>query len=377
MLIKNRSSWTRFYLIIECMRVALAHDYLNQYGGAERVLEVLMEIFPDAPIYTLLYDKAATFGRFEGRIKRTSFLDHEFVRKHHRLFIPLMPLATFFLNIDGEYDAIISSTAGYAKGFRHKKQALHVAYCHTPLRYAWEKEYLTNLISNFQLLISKPILGYLRRWDYRAGQKPDILIANSNFIADKIKKYYGRNAEVIYPPVNLGVFYPDPTVKSRDYFLAAGRLLHYKRFDLIIKVFNELKLPLKIVGSGPEIIKLQELSVSPLTSFMDFDSDDGMLREIYSGAKALIFPQVEDFGLVAAEAIACGTPVIAYNVGGAKEIITHGENGLLFDEQSLESLKKAISEFSNYNFDPQKVALTAKKFSKGNFVEKFKSILCN
>lgn len=357
------------------MKIALAHDYLNQYGGAERVLEALMEIFPDAPIYTLMYDRAATFGRFEGRVRKTSFLDFEFARMHHRLFIPLMPLAARLLRIDRDYDILISSTAGYAKGFRHNNKMLHIAYCHTPLRYAWEKEYLGTLVSPPLMPLSSIFLRYLKWWDYHAGQRPDILVANSRFIAEKLKRYYNREAEVIYPPVDLGVFYPDPAVQSREYFLAVGRLLHYKRFELIIKAFNDLRLPLKIVGDGPELAKLKKMSESPHTEFVDFKANENMLREFYSGAKALIFPQMEDFGLVAAEAIACGTPVIAYNAGGAKEIVLHGENGILFESQTEEALKQAVRTFQLSAFDSRKIAESAKRFSKAAFRDKFRSLV--
>jgi len=359
------------------MKVALTHDYLNQYGGAERVLETLMEIFPDAPVYTLLYDRQKTFGRFDGRVKKTSFLDLDFVRKNHRLFIPLMPLAAQMMLVDDGYDLIISSSAGYAKGISPKSNVKHISYCHTPLRYAWEEEYLTGVISNFQLSIFKSILNYLRNWDFRAGQKPDILIANSRFIADKIKKYYGRDSTVIYPPVDLKVFNPELT-NPKSYFMAAGRLMHYKRFDLIVKSFNALRLPLKIVGSGPEFERL-ESRIKNLKSrnieIIPFIKNTNELRELYCGAKAFIFPQVEDFGLVAAEAIACGTPVIAYNAGGAKEIVAHGENGILFNEQTENSLKNAVQEFSKYKFDPVKVAASAKKFSKEEFIRKIKTLV--
>jgi len=371
------------------MRVALVHDYLNQYGGAERVLEILMEIFPDAPIYTLLYDKDRTLGRFEGRVKKTSFLDFGPIRKKHRPFIPFMPLAAQTMAIDDGYDLIISDSAGFAKGVTLKANSLklkapfHISYCHTPLRYAWEEEYLTGIISNFQLSISKPILKYLRNWDYNAGQKPDILIANSNFIAQKIKKYYGRDTIVVYPPVDLNVFCPSSTrcsLSSTSYFLAAGRLMHYKKFDLAVRVFAELGLPLKIVGGGPELEKLKEIRDELRADNIEFVSfvSDEELRSLYCGAKAFIFPQVEDFGLVAAEAIACGTPVIAYNAGGAKEIVFHGENGILFNEQTAESLKGAVIEFSKYSakggFDPQKIAASAKKFSKDEFIKKIKNL---
>lgn len=374
------------------MKIALAHDYLNQWGGAERVLETLSEMFPKAPIYTLFYDKDKILGKFSGRVKQTSFLDFPLVHKWHRFFIPLMPLASNSLFIDKEYDVIISDSAGYAKGIKYeddgRKCPLHISYCHTPLRYAWEPEYVSSKFSAYggpaaggktQKLISfgtKPLLSYLRKWDYAAGQKPDILIANSNYIADKIKKYYGREVKVIYPPVDLKVFHPDKKKVKKNYFLAAGRFMHYKRFDLIIKAFNKLELPLKVLGYGPEERTLKTLAWNPKIEFIPFKKDLADLRKIYSHARALIFPQIEDFGLVAAEAIACGTPVIAFNDGGAKEIVNRN-SGILFEEQSVESLSEAVKKFiaREKKFLPVKVAKEAKKFSKENFVREIHSLI--
>jgi len=360
------------------MKVALAHDYLNQYGGAERVLEVLMKIFPEAPIYTLLYDKEKTFGRFDGRVKKTSILDRDFIRKSHRPFLPLMPIAARFLNIDPGFDVVITSSAGFAKGFTHKHNSpapYHVAYVHTPLRYAWEQEeYLSKILDKHQFAVARPVLNALKYLDFKSGQRPDVLVANSGYIAEKIKKYYKREAEVIHPPVDLSVFYPDPKGAKRKYYLAVGRLLHYKRFDLIVRAFNKLKLPLKIIGDGQELGTLQRMSYSNDIEFLGFVRDENELRKIYSQAKALIFPQVEDFGLVAVESIACGTPVIAYNAGGAKEIVQHGVNGMLFNEQTEDAIIHSVAEFSKKKFNAKKVSETAKQFSAENFREKIENL---
>lgn len=354
------------------MKIALLHDYLNQYGGAERVLESLIELFPEAPIYTLIYDKEKTGGRFHHCKIKTSLLDFPLSRKYHRAFIPLMPLAAKTLDLGGKYDFIISDSAGYAKGIAyHDCCTPHISYIHTPLRYAWEQsQYLTGLISNFQFLISKPILNYLKRWDYRAAQKPKVLIANSQFIADKIKKYYNRDAVVIYPPVDTNKFFHDSKfmIHGSNYYLAVGRFLHYKRFDLIIDAFIKLGLPLKIIGSGPEEQKLKIAAKNNNNiEFISFVHNENELRKLYNGAKALVFPQVEDFGLVAAEAQACGTPVIAYAAGGALEIVKDGETGVFFQEQKPESLISAIEKFKKLKFDRKKIADSTHRFSKENF----------
>ncbi len=356
------------------MKIALVHDYLNQYGGAERVLETLMEMFPDAPVYTLLHDPAKTFGKFTDRVKKTSVLDFQFARDNHRLFIPLMPIATEMLDLGDEYDLIISDTAGYAKGIKYGAKTKHISYVHTPLRYAWETDYLNFQFSifNFQKLkpFLKPVINYLKNWDFQAGQKPNILISNSSFIADKVKKYYGRDSEVVYPPVDSERFYyvPKSYDKNNTYYLAIGRLLHYKRFDLVVDAFAKLGLPLKVVGSGPEYesIKRQVSSIKNIELMPAVKTDDE-LRQLYGGAKALIFPQVEDFGLVAAEAQACGAPVIAYAAGGALEIVEDGKTGVLFNQQTVDGLVEAVQRFETMSFNRRSVSMAAKKFSKINF----------
>ncbi|MEK7574445.1 MAG: glycosyltransferase [Patescibacteria group bacterium] len=359
------------------MRVAIVHDYLNQCGGAEKVLAVLAEIFPQAPIYTLFYDEKKTRGYFANRVKKTSFLDFKIVKNHHRFFIPLLPLASNSLKLDRSYDLVISSSAGYAKGFNFKN-AFHICYCHTPLRYAWEKKYLEGLdlfrIPSLKTL-AKPIRAALRHWDKKTSQRVNLFIANSSFTAQKIKNFYQRDSEIIYPPVDLKKFYPEPRKKTDGYFLTVGRLIHYKRFDLVIEAFNRLNLPLKIVGEGPELLKLKTLAKSSLIEFIPFVENLDGLRKIYSRARALIFPQIEDFGLVAAEAQACGLPVIGYNAGGLKEIVEEGKTGLLFNEQTPESLIKAIEVFNKTRFPQAKIIQNAKRFSQDNFKSKIQEII--
>ena len=353
------------------MRIALAHDYLNQLGGAEEVLMTLTEIFPNSPIYTLNYSPEKTHYLFkkhqENNLIKTSALNYlPLSKSHHRIFIPFMPLFSQSLRIE-DYDLVFSDSAGFAKNFNIKSK-LHIAYCHSPLRYAWEEDYLTTKIkisaNNF---IIKKILKYLRDWDYEGAQKPDILIANSKFIAEKIERYYNRKAIVIYPPVDRKIFFYNPKVKKENYFLAVGRLMHYKRFDLIIKSFNKLQLPLIVIGNGPEEKKLKKLNTSPKTQFVDFITDKNKLSQFYSQAKALIFPQIEDFGLVAAEAQSSGLPVIAYKEGGAREIIIDKQTGIFLNHQDSEELIEKILDFEKYNFNPEVISQSAERFSKENF----------
>lgn len=352
------------------MKVALVHDYLNQYGGAERVLEAIAELFPDAPIYTLFYDPEGTFFKFAHRKIIASPLDKiALVKKRHRLFIPFMPLAAGRLLVKG-YDLVLSSSASYAKG-ANIQGGYHVTYCHTPLRYAWEdKEYVKThpmFQSSFSRFAGSLVARYLRVWDARAAQKPNLYFANSRFIADKIERYYNREAIVLHPPVDHDVFYREKSAKKK-YFLGMGRMLHYKRFDLVIDAFKILKLPLKIVGMGPELVALRaRASGAENIELLDYIDDEDELRKYYNGARALIFPQVEDFGLVAAEAISCGTPVIAYRAGGVQEIVTEGASGIFFDEQTPEAIVRAVRSFLHKRWDGRTVSKQGARFSKVNF----------
>lgn len=360
------------------MKVAILHDYLNQYGGAERVLQALLEMFPEADLYTLLYDPERTKRAFEGRVTGTSRMDVPVVRRYHRAFIPLMPFAAATMNsARNPYDLVLSSSAGYGKGI-HIGGRVHVSYCHSPLRYAWEFDYLKSVpFSPWPLreAVLQPIARALKRWDRNAARRVDVFLANSHFIADKVNAYYGREAEVVYPPVDTNVWKPLAGDQRRDYYLMAGRLLYYKRFDVGIRAFRELGKPLVIVGAGPEEAKLKKLATllsrqagSPLITFMK-DLSDAELRTQYAEAKALIFPQVEDFGLVAAEAQACGTPVIAYGKGGGAEIVVNRVTGLHFTPQTPEGLVDAVLRFEGMRFNRRAIVKNAARFSKATFVK--------
>jgi glycosyltransferase involved in cell wall biosynthesis len=352
------------------LRVALVHDYLNQFGGAERVLEALMRRFPHADIYSLMHDPARTMNRFDGRTVHTSFLDFSLAHRYHRLFIPLMPAAIRTLKLQGQYDLILSDSAGYAKGISCPQNTFHLSYCHTPLRYAWETDTYFGHRVRARLFTSlfRPAFNYVRAFDYRAAQRPDVLVANSHFIAEKVRDYYGKDVPVVHPPVDERVFYYDTSVPHSDYFLAFGRLLHYKNFDLVLEAFRGLSERLVVAGGGPEIESLRQRAVDMHNvTFVPFGRDDNAVRELYCGARALIFPQVEDFGLVAAEAQACGTPVIAYAQGGVLEIVRNGETGVFFKEQTPEVLRIAVNEFNDGAFDREVIATHGVQFSTERF----------
>jgi glycosyltransferase involved in cell wall biosynthesis len=356
------------------MKVAICHDYLNQWGGAERVLETLMEMFPDADIYTLLHDEKKIRGKFTGRIAGAGFLNTPLIARHHRAFIPLLPLAASRIKAQKTYDLVISSSAGYAKGFNIQAKH-HICYCHTPLRYAWESGYIDELprVPSIFKIAARPIAAYMRYWDKSTAQRPDVIIANSHFIAGKIKKYYGRDAEVIYPPVDsTKFFYKKPT--QAPSYLMVGRLLHYKKFDLGIRACMSLERHLKIIGTGPQIKSLKQVADPTYIEFLEKVTDEE-LQKHYRGARALIFPQVEDLGLVAAEAQTCGTPVIAFNQGGATEIVRDGKTGILFNEQSPEAVVSAIKKFEDTNFNRKLIAEASLRFSKETFKDKIKACI--
>ncbi len=351
------------------MKIAILHDYLNQYGGAERVLEALLDLFPDAHIHTLIYSRERTYGRFHRNVYRTSFLDFPLARRNHRAFIPFMPLAARRLALREDYDLIISDSAGFAKGIPCHPGTFHLSYCYTPLRYAWE---LDNYFANpLFKTVFRPAFDYLRSWDFAAAQRPDEFLAVSGFIAGKIRGCYGRDATVIYPPVDYHRFRYDPALQPSTgragHFLAAGRLMHYKKFHLVVDAFLRLRLPLVIVGIGPEKEALRKQAAGAENIRFLEEIDDKDLRALYNTARAFIFPQVEDFGLVAAEAQACGCPVIAYRAGGALEIVEEGLTGLFFDSQTPDAVVEAVRRADSLTFDRRSIARISRRFSLDRF----------
>lgn len=347
------------------MRVALVHDYLIQYGGAERVLEQFAQLFPDAPIYTLLYDKAASGYAFEGREIRTSFLQ-KFPRakSFYKFLALLMPIAIENFDLRG-YDLILSSSASYAKGVLTDAKSLHICYCHTPMRYAWLDYKKIAGDSFYPLALSRfiPFLTpYLRFWDRISAARPDYYLCNSNFVKNRIAKYYRREAVVVYPPVNFSHY---AISAPQNYFLMSGRLVPYKRFDIAIKAFNELGFPLKIMGAGPQYHRLKKMAKTNI-EFVGLVSEHDLSRH-YAQAQALIFPQEEDFGIAALESMAAGRPVIAYGAGGALESIIEGQTGHFFYEQTPQALKNAVLQFTKMQFDPERIRAHAQQFDRGNF----------
>ncbi|MDD5083473.1 MAG: glycosyltransferase [Candidatus Moranbacteria bacterium] len=353
------------------MKIALVHDYLVQRGGAERVLEVFTELFPYAPIYTLIYDQDAMQGLFAGKDIRTSFLQRfAWIRRNHRLFPPLMPLAIEQFDFS-QYDIVLSDSSSYAKGIITKPKTLHICYMHTPMRYAWDdcQKYTQDFgfpkfITRFVPFFMNPI----RLWDKASADRVDNFLANSRFVAKRIWKYYRKEANIIHPPVDVNRFFIAP--KQEDYFLMVGRLIAYKRHDIAIEAFNSLGLPLKIIGRGLEIERLKKIA-GPNIEFLGRVSDEE-LPEYYAKCRAFIFPQEEDFGIVAIEAMASGRPLIAYRGGDIAEHLENGKMGMFFERQDAAAIVEAVTNFKDGDYDPTYIRNKALQFDKDHFKAKIK-----
>ncbi|MBI3290665.1 glycosyltransferase [Candidatus Falkowbacteria bacterium] len=356
------------------MRIALVHDHLIQEGGAENVLEVFQEIWPQAPTYTLLYDRKKLGEFFKDKDIRTSFLQNwPGALKHYQWFLPFMPSATESYDLM-QYDLVISSSSAMAKGIITRTNTLHFCYCHTPTRYLWSDthRYLEEL--KYSRLIKKfipHILTKLRAWDQIAAQRPDYFIANSKDVAGRIRKYYRRDSIVIHPPVETDRF--KIADKIDKYFLTGGRLVAYKKFDLAIKAFNRLGIPLRIFGAGPEEKNLKALAKGNIEFLGKISRED--LAKNYSQAIAFINPQIEDFGITAVESMASGRPVIAFSAGGACETIAENKTGKFFDEQSWEALADAVVRFKPENFDPKTIKAYAEQFGVDRFKNQIKNLV--
>jgi len=348
------------------MKIAFVHEYLNQFGGAERMLQVLCSIFPNAPIYTLMYDREATGGIFDGKVVRTSFLQNfPFAKKHHHLFPLLMPLGIEQFDFS-QFDVVISISASFAKGIITKPATRHICLCLTPPRFLWDNSQKFMEEFGYPSFIKKiipPFITYLRIWDKEASCRVDDFWSISKFVKDRVRKYYNRDSELIYPPINVSKF--NISNEVGDYFLMVGRLVSYKRFDLAVHAFNKLGLPLKIIGIGPEMNKLKKISKKNV-EFLGLVSDE-ILAKYYSKARALVFPQEEDFGIVPLESMASGRPVIAFRGGGAVETVIGDKTGVFFDEQSEESIIDSIRKFNDMRFDPAVCRSRAEEFDTGIF----------
>ena len=361
------------------MRIALIHDYLVNYGGAEKVFKALADIFPEAEIYTLFYDQKTKKQFFPDRIVHTSFLQKFplFLRKNYRWLLPFLPIAAETLDFR-EFDVVISATHSWVKGIITRPKTLHICYCFSPTRYLWDKAR-----KNF-------LLHYFRVWDRQASERVDEFIAISKTVQQRIKKYYKRESVVIYPPATQAsllalragppVQFPafaEASAGKKEFYLIVSQLRKYKRIDLAVEAFNKLGLELVIIGVGPER-KTLEMKAKKNVKFLGWKSDE-VLAEFYKNCTAFIFHSEDDFGIAPVEAMSFGKPVLAFRKGGAIETIVEGKTGEFFDYQNAAVLADGMRRLRGNlkNYDPIFIQNHAQKFSKERFEKEFKNFIDN
>ncbi len=347
-------------------KVAIVCDWLTGIGGAERVVLELHHMYPEAPIFTSQYDNKA-LPWFNDADVRTTWLQK--LPKSLKKFLPVLRAWTFSRLDLSDYGLVISSSGAEAKSIKTGPNTTHICYCHAPTHYYWSRydEYIKNPgfgwldpLARFGLKI---LVNPMRKWDKKAAQRPNFLLANSTYTQDAIKKYYNRDSTVLYPPVEINRF--SVSKNERKGFVIAGRQTPYKRIDLAVAACTQLNLPLTVIGNGPEHDNIVSLA-GPTINFITNVSDKDMAK-YFGQAKAFIFPGIDDFGIVAVEALAAGTPVIAYKDGGALDYIANGKNGIFFDHQTVESLVDALKQAANKSFDHVAISKSAVKFSVDNF----------
>lgn len=346
------------------MQIALVHDWLNQRGGAEDVLEALVEQYPGAPVYTSIYDPDRMPDAYRTWDIRTTWMDRlPGIHARHQPYLPLYPAAFGSLDLSG-YDVVLSNKSGFCHGVRTGR-AKHICYCLAPTRYVWQFDaYVAREnLSARSVHILKPVIAQLRRWDYQAAQRVDHFIAISTDIQRRIRQFYDRDSVVIYPPVDTDRY--EPASRVEDYFLIVSRLIPYKRIDLAIEACNRLKLPLIVAGDGRDRARLEAMA-GPTITFVGRVADSD-LPGLMARCRAFIFPGMEDFGIAPVQAQAAGRPVIAYRGGGALDTVIEHQTGLFFDEQTADSLRRALEHFEDCSFSPAACRANAERFDQQVF----------
>ncbi len=356
------------------MKIAIIHDWLTVNGGAEKVLTSVLKLYPDADIFTLV-DFLSDEDRktiIDGKQATTSFIQNlPFSEKKFRNYLPFFPLAIEQFDLS-DYDIILSFSHAVAKGVLTAPHQLHISYVHSPIRYAWDMYHpyiQEHHITGMKALLLKYVLHKIRIWDVISSNRVDYFIANSSFIASRIQKYYRRSADVIFPPVNTEKF--TLCEKKEAFYFTASRLVPYKKVKLIVEAFNENGKPLKVAGTGEQFEEIKKIAKSNI-EVLGYCSDDEM-RAYMQKAKAFVYAAYEDFGIVPVEAMACGTPVIAYGKGGILDTVIPHKTGILFEKQTAESINNAIYAFENSAFDPAFISKHAASFSEERFQKAFKA----
>jgi glycosyltransferase involved in cell wall biosynthesis len=355
------------------MRTALVHDWLVTMGGAERVLEEIARLYPDAPIYTGVVDYSRLSPYLKQRTIIPSFVQ-QFPRasKWYNRYLPFLMYAMEQFDLNG-YDLVISSSSSVAKGVLTRSETRHVSYVHSPMRYAWDlyHEYRTREARGITRHIMGPVFHYMRLWDRLSADRVDLMLANSTSVAQRIHKHYRRRAEVVFPPVAVDRF--SVADQPGSYYLAMSRLVQYKRVDLAIEAANRLKIPLVVAGEGPERLRLEALA-GPTVTFRGWVDDEEAVQ-LMRGAKALIFPGEEDFGILPVEVQACGRPVIAFGRGGVLDTVVHKKTGWLFGEQTVDSAAEAILQADKLSWDARAIRAHAEQFSAEVFRARLQSAI--
>lgn len=353
------------------MKIAIVHDWLTNMGGAEQVVINFKEVYKNAPIYTTFYNPNKLDDKLKNIDVKTSHLQKKKMVEDHKKYFPLMPMAfeKFDLN---QYDVILSSSSSCAKGVLTKPGSIHICYCHTPMRYAWEKrEEYTEGMGKLKKKLVEILCHYMRIWDVASSNRVDYFIANSTEVQKRIKKHYKRDSIVINPPVRCNMFNISQT--DGDYYLVLSRLVAYKRFDLAVQACSQLGKKLVVIGEGPEKEKLEKIANENVT-FLGRQPDD-VVKKYMSECKALLFPGEEDFGIVPVEAQSCGRPVIAYGKAGVLDSVIDGKTGVFFKEQTVESLKEAINKFETMKFNKEEIRKHALEFDENVFQEKIRKFV--
>jgi glycosyltransferase involved in cell wall biosynthesis len=353
-------------------RPAIAHDWLTSPGGSEKVLLELLELLPDAELFTSVYDAERWAAALRGRTVRTSFLDRlPGARTHYPKLLPLMNAAFESFDLSG-YDLVVSSSHSCAKNVLTGPETLHVCYCHTPMRHAWEPRHLTGELGPRRALAARMMLPRVRRDDLAGASRPDVYVANSNHVARRIRKHYRRDAVVVHPPVDVERHLYRPR-NAQDYYLVLGRIVPYKKVDLAVGACATLGRPVKVVGEGRGL-EAARAAAGPGAEFLGY-LPDADVAELLSGARALLFPGEDDFGIVPVEAQAAGVPVIAYGAGGIRDTVVENETGVFHAEQTVTSVASAILQAESMRFDEHKLRANARRFTPERFRAEMADVL--